>query len=767
MKMALRFRYPNVLCCLIFLSFNTLLFSQEIATPDSMSSYVSKIKEVLNSAENIDQPSSMLGGFLNQFDTKKINTDQSSLHYLAYAFKGYEHSFNGKHEEALEEYNKAYTFLSESKPYDQLLGHHYFLRSRSLTVVGDDVRGLQSLNDAEEVFLHKKDLNFLKRIYFTESDYYLKKKNLKLSLKSLEKAVALYRKDKYAPADILVKKGIVLSQVGQYQKADEIFSLAKSKLSDKNTSLSAELKAALGQHLLRQNKPTEALALYDRALEELCPGIRKEKFAAFKNCNNPSEFISTLKLRGEILYQMSADDATAKDLKNIYNNYLTGIRYLQFSKGTSDKKLSDEVLKKEMDSFLEEGIAACYKLYSNTDDNTEHLEDALHFLSIKKHSIEESNVDISDFQLLADKEDKTLLNFFYGKTHLFAFLISEGEHQFLRIQKEPELDNDLLQLIDFHQLAFQSVADFQNFKTLSHKLYSILFKEINIGTNQVVIIPDGLLSHLSFESFVTNLESSVSYPVDYLLFHKEITYAYSLQHLQKAITTSPLKTRTVITFAPKDFKRHGLVPLKGTPGHIRFLEDKLQAKKWIDQEATVKNFESLIAQDEFNIISFLTHADSGKEPWFCFYDEKLPLSKLPPLKANIATLNACNTIVRNDSNHKTTLDLSNSLCKRGIPTSIAPLWSVQHPKTVMLLEFFYLNLASGMEKDEAMQEAKISYLKSCGNDAVAASPHFWAGMVLTGNTESLYSTSFLFPLIFVILFALMIFAWKRTQQEVG
>jgi len=275
------------------------------------------------------------------------------------------------------------------------------------------------------------------------------------------------------------------------------------------------------------------------------------------------------------------------------------------------------------------------------------------------------------------------------------------------------------------------------------------------------------LAFVPFESFVSSLNKGDSHPLDYLLFHKQITYARSFAQLQRDLNKAPLNTRSVFTFAPMAFKKHGLIPLKGTPGHIRFLEDKFRSKKWINDEVTVSNFSSIWPNIEYNMVVFNTHATIKKTADIVFHDEYIPVEKFPQLNANMVILNSCYTFVEYPVKSKSSLNISNSFSQKGIPSTIAPMWAVQHQKTVQLMELFYLNLASGMEKGQAMTSAKIDYLKSCGNDAIACSPHFWAGTILTGNTQPLYKKSFLLPLIILVLLILLGFAWKRSQLEIG
>ena len=51
------------------------------------------------------------------------------------------------------------------------------------------------------------------------------------------------------------------------------------------------------------------------------------------------------------------------------------------------------------------------------------------------------------------------------------------------------------------------------------------------------------------------------------------------------------------------------------------------------------------------------------------------------------------------------------------------------------MELIYQNLATGMAKDEALRQAKLTFLSRA--DRVSAAPYFWGGVVLIGNTQPL------------------------------
>ncbi len=61
------------------------------------------------------------------------------------------------------------------------------------------------------------------------------------------------------------------------------------------------------------------------------------------------------------------------------------------------------------------------------------------------------------------------------------------------------------------------------------------------------------------------------------------------------------------------------------------------------------------------------------------------------------------------------------------------LWKVDERASAILLEAFYENLTKGLEKDEALRQAKLYYLENRSGRMLA--PQYWAGLVIMGDTS--------------------------------
>ncbi len=61
---------------------------------------------------------------------------------------------------------------------------------------------------------------------------------------------------------------------------------------------------------------------------------------------------------------------------------------------------------------------------------------------------------------------------------------------------------------------------------------------------------------------------------------------------------------------------------------------------------------------------------------------------------------------------------------------VTSIWSVNDAKTKDLMVFFYQNLKRGQPKNEALRQAKLTYLET--HTADACHPYFWSGFIGIG-----------------------------------
>jgi len=108
---------------------------------------------------------------------------------------------------------------------------------------------------------------------------------------------------------------------------------------------------------------------------------------------------------------------------------------------------------------------------------------------------------------------------------------------------------------------------------------------------------------------------------------------------------------------------------------------------------------------------------------------------LHQLSADLTILNACETGTGELRKGEGVMSLSRAFTYAGCPSLMMSLWNIDEKPSVEILESFLKKIQKSIPKDEALQQAKLDYLNN--TSANFSHPNYWAGLVLSGNTEAM------------------------------
>jgi CHAT domain-containing protein len=100
-----------------------------------------------------------------------------------------------------------------------------------------------------------------------------------------------------------------------------------------------------------------------------------------------------------------------------------------------------------------------------------------------------------------------------------------------------------------------------------------------------------------------------------------------------------------------------------------------------------------------------------------------------PLRADLVVLSACNSGVGKLSGGEGLLGMTRGFFAAGARSLLVSLWSVDDRATGELMTSFYRNLRDGLDRRDALRQAKISYLQKTDRN-----PFYWGAFVLLGDT---------------------------------
>ncbi len=424
--------------------------------------------------------------------------------------------------------------------------------------------------------------------------------------------------------------------------------------------------------------------------------------------------------------------------------------------------------------------------YESFISQMEHDFPAYHQL---KYTVNEAT--IADVQDRID--EKTLVvNYFSADSLLYVFNIGKEDYMLYETHKDEDFNEFVL------MLRSEIIKGYYNaggifFSKLSNKVYKNVFPfEIPKDIENVVIIPDGLLSFIPFEALLakahtTNLSDYSTYP--FLVNEYNISYSYSanLLYITLPKESSPnvevtdikdwlafapvfsdestggltLRTRNMlrqISAFQKDtlntrgrlFNGAQITPLPGTEEEVKKIFKEFDSKGFLAQVQLNKNAnEEFIKSGNLQDYKYLHIATHGfvnadkpelsgillaqdslsKEDGILFSGEIYNLQ----MNADLVVLSACETGLGKYSKGEGIIGLSRALLYAGSKNIIVSLWKVADNSTSILMTDFYDNLLKQKGRERSFSMAISEAKRKMIHSKKYAHPFYWSPFVLVGR----------------------------------
>ncbi len=374
---------------------------------------------------------------------------------------------------------------------------------------------------------------------------------------------------------------------------------------------------------------------------------------------------------------------------------------------------------------------------------------------------------VADLQEKTLSSNSALIEYFHGSEHNYVFCITPQDivlHQWPSSTQLSLSINDLRNSIIEPPASTDFLQAYLDFTIRANQLYEELLQDVlaqlSPATQQLIFIPDEYTNYLPFELLLQQkAPASADFSPDhlsYLLNDFRISYNYSATLFKTGSQKEPQDNpNKFIGFAPT-FKSNiktasrscsdfALSPLLCNQKEVETIQSLWGGVVKKDAQASKTAF--IEQAPDYQIIHLATHA--------CIDKNYADLSKIHfkenaingfdlhnlRLKADLVVLSACNTGSGKMAKGEGVLSLARSFTQAGCPSSLMSLWSVDDCSTSDLMIAFYQQLYKGLDKDEALQQAKINFLKNT-SDKIKSHPYYWAGFVQTGNISALRNKPF-------------------------
>ncbi|MBE0663167.1 MAG: CHAT domain-containing protein [Bacteroidales bacterium] len=396
-------------------------------------------------------------------------------------------------------------------------------------------------------------------------------------------------------------------------------------------------------------------------------------------------------------------------------------------------------------------------------------------------------------------DDQALIEFTLSEQELYIFAITNSSSNGFRFTLPKDFQANLEGLrehLSGGNIESYTLSDYNEFVSSSHEIYKALIKPVEeiIAGRKLIIVPDNQLGYLPFEVLLTNDKTSGSLDfklLPYLIKTTPVSYAYSATLMQKKQRVNVRTNGKIFAVAPSygfgsdsitvSAARHNeLLTIPWAIDEAKSLIRSFRGVALTGSNASESNFKekapdyqvlhmamhTLIDNDNpmFSKLVFSQVQDSIHDGYLNTYE----LFNLE-LNADLAVLSACQTGDGRLQRGEGIMSMARGFFYAGVPSIIMTLWEVDDHSSSELITLFYKHLATGADKNIALQAAKLEYLEA--TDRLKAHPHYWAGFVNIGNTEPVLLKSALsawllvIPLVLLISLAVYLSSRKRRNRK--
>jgi len=328
-------------------------------------------------------------------------------------------------------------------------------------------------------------------------------------------------------------------------------------------------------------------------------------------------------------------------------------------------------------------------------------------------------------------------------------------------------------LKDTIDLLLQSLAsnDLKLFKEASNYVYTELFEPIEgivpQNTKKLLICPVNRYRNFPFEVLISNTNGNTFSDQPYLMRKYAISYLISPSYTFNNAAIPP--NHNIYVFNP-DFAKTDKSELPFNKLCSEWIGSTFD-KIFIPKQTNISDLRNCLKNG--STIHLATHADGfddyTNEGRIYTSDTPLFLNDLYRMSLNqnpFVILTCCEADKGNLQFNVGNDNFSRAFSYAGASAVVSTLWSIDDKASSELMKHFYQNLAAGMDKATALQQAKLFILNDTTTQTQA--PFYWAANVLTGDISPIEFNekqgSFKWTMLIVVgllLLGSLKFFWNR------
>lgn len=692
-------------------------------------------------------------------------------------------------------YDEANAAILNSLPYYKTKKNKNRLITGYRRIIENQINNKQLDSSDHYLKLLKNEVfesSHFKHIYFnTEAKVYESSGNYENALVSLKSELELI-KDKWKSskhteiAEIYLQIGILHSNFKSQKKAIYNYNLALNQFSEDsiNSTINKTTKFKilkhkstalnhLKNHTLTLETSNEAINI----LDSLKPSFQTNSDKLFLIENAFPLFENGIEAAFQLYKETENTDYI--DTAFFYSEKSKSTLLLESllaAQATTFANLPDDLIEKEKQ--LKAKITYLEKQIIKNSNN--RLNDAL--FDVKQNhrnlvsSLENDYKDYYDLKyntqvttlnsLQKRLDDETVLvSYLYGNQTIYVITVTKKSKQIEAIIIDADFE---AKLKNCYILLSNPKSDIKELRAQTNELYNKLLKSSisKSPKDHIIIVPDGLLNYLPFESLVDE-------NLNYLIENHSIGYVNSATLLLQ-LQPQKQSNREVLAFAPSFKSNSTHLPIPNNTVEVEQVLSHFKGEKFVNNDASLQNFNN--KNKDFGIIHLATHAilDDGhpEYSYLAFSDNTAETEHLLyvndlynlELNSNIVTLSACETGIGQLKKGEGMMSLARGFYFSGTSSIASTLWKVNDATSSNLMNDFYQELSEGKSKHKALQSAKINFLKK-NKDNALSHPYYWSGFIISGNTDALVSNfNWIYVVLGILLLFIILYIFRRKKR---
>lgn len=331
---------------------------------------------------------------------------------------------------------------------------------------------------------------------------------------------------------------------------------------------------------------------------------------------------------------------------------------------------------------------------------------------------------------------KIILAYWLAPEHSYLWVVTPTDAQVFILPSKQEIEAK----VERYQKNVTSLGDVERTDATGQELYRILIAPTQMmipSKAQIVVIPDGSLGKLNFETLIDPQPSPHFWIEDAQI---EVAHSMALLVNSRSIQHRP---HTLLAIGDPVEVTSDYPRLKYAAREIQAAAEHFAASnKIVSGAGAIPSSYAHSQPGQFDLIHFATHGFASEtrplesaiilspdaDKSFKLYGRDIV--KIP-LKADIVTISACYGAGKRTYSGEGLVGLAWAFLRAGAHQVIAGLWDVEDQPTPELMQNFYTELATGKSAALALHDAKLKMLHSTD---VYRLPYYWAALQLyTGS----------------------------------